>query len=232
MENTISHHGNEAVADWARLWLADNELGKGIDALFVDKSDGKDRLKSARERFTALQNSSNPMLRSRALLGLGRAEESLGRLDEARKAYDELIAKFKNSPEARLAETRRAALEKESTKQFYAWFAEYTPPSVDFSKDPGIPGQRPDFESSLDAPPSGPGITGGDLFRSVKGPTSRVPEDGDKEDTEKPNDEASGAKSSTGDDSPAAEDAPKSDATSGGNAAEGGAAASDESGSK
>lgn len=174
LEETLANHAGEPVAAWAELWLADDELAEGIDKLFLDKSDAKDLLKSAINRFSSVNASGPPMLQQRAMMGLAHAYESLGKLDEARKAYDTLLKTFPDGPLAQAAEARRLALDKEATKQFYAWFSEYTPPTVDFSRDPGKPGERPNFDGSLDAP-AGAGISKDDLFQNIKGTSSRTP---------------------------------------------------------
>lgn len=148
---------------WARLTLADNKLQMGVDQLFHDRTAAKTSLESAIEEYSKLRAATHVSeMQARAILGMGRAYESLAKPDEAAKQYDEVVKNFPNTEFADEARTRRADLDKPASKEFYAWFwsMRITPPN----SQPGTPGFRPPFEmQSLpgDAPAGGttPAVT-------------------------------------------------------------------------
>jgi hypothetical protein len=63
------------------------------------------------------------LLGERAVFGLAKARESLGQLAEARRGYEALAAEFPSEALARVASDRAADLGRESTRQWYDWFA-------------------------------------------------------------------------------------------------------------
>ncbi len=137
---------------WAEVALADLQLNEGINALFVNKSDGQTKLKSAMDHYqSVLGKSKDNLLWARATFGLARAQESLGKLDDAIKSY-ESVANVTTMPAyAELAKDRVVALKKPATKAWYAWFDEQKPTAISPSSLPGMPGERLPFdERSLD----------------------------------------------------------------------------------
>ena len=63
------------------------------------------------------------MLAERATFGLAKARESLGQLDDARRGYAAVAADFPNGALAQLAADHAAELGRESSRQWYDWFA-------------------------------------------------------------------------------------------------------------
>ncbi len=120
------------------------ELGDGIGQLFVDKMDAEKKIKSAIGHYEAvLEKANDPLLKARVLFGLARAQESLGELENARQTYKALVEL--KGPYQQLAEERVAALGRDSTHDFYAWFATEEPVRTPL---PGVPGERLPFDSS------------------------------------------------------------------------------------
>jgi tetratricopeptide (TPR) repeat protein len=150
----VKTHAGEAVADWANLAMADDNLAQGCESLFRNKSDAVAKLKEAIEQYGKLRNHAEPTLASRAIFGAARAEESLGRIDEAKKDYEELVKRYPQGPFQLQAKQRAEDLSRAPTQKFYDWFSSYTPPSENMKGLPGTPGQGPSLDSSLDAPKS------------------------------------------------------------------------------
>ncbi len=133
------------VGQWASLVLADIQLSDGTGRLFAEKADARSELKQATDRYRSVMlESSEPTILQRATFGLARAHEALGTLEEARKEYSSIAEQWPDSPFAAPAKERAKDLEQPNTKKFYDWFAKYEPPRP-VSKEPGIPGVRPDF---------------------------------------------------------------------------------------
>jgi hypothetical protein len=104
-------------------------------------------LGKAADAFLAVEQSAkDQMLKAWALFGLGRAHESLGKLDQARGDYERLKKEYPNSSLADDAEQHLKNLEKQSTKEFYDWFAKQDPRPLDLQREPGTPGQKPVFD--------------------------------------------------------------------------------------
>jgi len=140
-----SRYPSLPVGQWASLVLADFQLSNGTDRLFTEKADARSELKQAADRYRSVMlESREPTILQRATYGLARAHEALGTLEEARKEYSSIAEQWPDSPFAAPATERAKDLEQTSTKNFYDWFAKYEPPRQ-LSKEPGIPGVRPDF---------------------------------------------------------------------------------------
>ncbi len=128
LADVARRHPGTPAAQWARLTLADTSLDQGCDLLFADRVQGTTRLEDAAARYAELL-AERPagMLAERAVFGLAKANEALGRLDEARKGYESVAADFPGGAWAGLASARVAALSRESTREWYDWFAGWTP---------------------------------------------------------------------------------------------------------
>ncbi len=92
LERLAEEHEGQPVGNWARLWLADQEVESGLQSFYLDRENALTSLRSARDEYKQVVQESDkqPMLKQRALFGLGRVYESLGELEEARQAYGEL----------------------------------------------------------------------------------------------------------------------------------------------
>jgi predicted negative regulator of RcsB-dependent stress response len=146
LEETVERYSKTPAAVWAEATLADVELADGISLLFVDKNQAEKKIKSAIGHYEAVRGKADePLLKARILFGLARAQESLGDLKEAAKTYEALVD-LKGSYQ-HLAEERVAALSRDSTHDFYAWFAKEEPVRTSSSL-PGSPGDRLPFDAS------------------------------------------------------------------------------------
>ena len=144
-----SEFANTPVGNWAVLSLADHHLREGITQLFNDRAAASKSLRSAVDGYTRIvDHSKSPTLEDRAVLGAGRAYESLNELDKARAAYEMLAAKG-SGPFASEAQQRLRDLGANRRKRFYDWFFAATPPRQGFGGI-SMPGTRPDFNSLPD----------------------------------------------------------------------------------
>jgi hypothetical protein len=64
------------------------------------------------------------MVAERATMGLAKARESLGDLDQARRGYEAVANEFPSSPMAQMAAEHAEDLGRDKTKAFYTWFAD------------------------------------------------------------------------------------------------------------
>ncbi len=112
------------AARWAELLMADAATAQGTELLFIDRQRAEGRLQAAVDIYSALL-AARPrgLLGERAVFGLAKARESLGQLAEARRGYEALAAEFPSEALARVASDRAADLGRESTRQWYDWFA-------------------------------------------------------------------------------------------------------------
>ena len=78
--------------------VADMNVGEGAALLYSDRAEAKKRLEAAKEGLPARSKSSgDPMLKTRAQLGLGKVYESLCDPDKAREYYEKVAASEKDS---------------------------------------------------------------------------------------------------------------------------------------
>lgn len=122
--------------DWANLIIADGSLNQGVSMWFTEKTVGRNLLNDALGKYqTVYKNSTDPMIREHALYGIGRAEESLCKLDAAHDAYEQLRRDYPSGSYAVRAKQRLDSLARETTKARYDWFAQVQPPANVFKKD-------------------------------------------------------------------------------------------------
>jgi hypothetical protein len=125
----ILRYPDSPAAQWAELVLADRNLSEATDLLFAPLDPANDvarqRLEDAAASYAGiLAQRPEGMVAERAILGLAKARESLGELDEARRGYEALAQEYGESPMAGLAAAHAADLVRDDTKVFYNWFAE------------------------------------------------------------------------------------------------------------
>jgi hypothetical protein len=117
-----------SAAGWARLVAGDNFLQRGIESLYRNKAEGVALIEQAIDAFEEVeQDSTTTELRTKALLGLAQANESLGKLEEAANFYQQVAKSTTHSGILREANERLSFLASESGKEFYAWFGKLDP---------------------------------------------------------------------------------------------------------
>lgn len=123
-DEVIRRYPGTPAADWSRLVLADMALTEGTELLFVDKDRAPPRLQAAVDLYSAILGARpTGMLAERATFGLAKSRESLGQLEEARRGYAAVAAEFPSGALAQMATDHAAELGRESSRQWYDWFA-------------------------------------------------------------------------------------------------------------
>ena len=122
---------------------------------------------------SVIQSSDDERLVNRARLGVARAYEIQGKLDEAAKSYGEVKGAFEE-----YAKRQAERLAKPEAKDTYAWLATARPKLPQAPTGPGTPGVQPEFsagelalpgDTTGAAPPSGTPATGQTLDDLLKG---------------------------------------------------------------
>ncbi|NDC63873.1 MAG: hypothetical protein EBZ59_07820 [Planctomycetia bacterium] len=120
----IRRYPGSPAAQWAQLVIADAALTESTDLLFSDREGALARLGAAGAAYAAiLAGKPRGMVAERATIGLAKAKESLGQLEEARSGYAAVAAEYPSGGLASLASAHAAALGRESTRRWYDWFA-------------------------------------------------------------------------------------------------------------
>lgn len=159
LENVAQKHPGTAAGHWALVTLGDLQLDSGCNLLFVNKTSANLELRKAVENYHAvLAQAANPALQERAAYGLARAREAQGDLEQALKAYGEIVEKWPKGTFGEIAKERIADLKSKSTRSFYDKFAKYDPKPA-LANEPGTPGKKPafDLDSLPDSPRTKPG---------------------------------------------------------------------------
>ena len=127
------------AADWADLTTADMAFEEGADLLFTERGQAQKRLEEAAARYAQLmQGRTSRIVAERAVFGLAKTNESLGKLAEARQGYEAVARDYADGACAGVAAARAAALAKPAVAEWYAWFA-----SQDFAALDKPPPQEP-----------------------------------------------------------------------------------------
>ncbi|HBU38483.1 MAG TPA: hypothetical protein DEB70_11860 [Planctomycetaceae bacterium] len=126
-EVIIRYPGTPA-AQWSELILADRNLSEATDLLFTklnpENDVARERLETAAAAYVdVLSQRPTGMVAERATMGLAKARESLGDLDQARRGYEAVADEFPASPMANLAAEHAEDLAQDKTREFYNWFA-------------------------------------------------------------------------------------------------------------
>ncbi len=162
LRSIVTSYPNKPAALWSQLILADRELNDGVDRLFTQKSAGRDLIRTAAEDYqNVAERAVQPMLIEHALYGLARSDESLDQLPKAREAYERLVKDYPNGAYAERARRRVEDLDRDSTKEWYDWFAKTEPTPENLGKsstnpfdERGSPGfDAPDVPKSKSPPP-------------------------------------------------------------------------------
>ncbi|MEE2640471.1 MAG: hypothetical protein VX768_07575 [Planctomycetota bacterium] len=167
LDQQIEDYPDDNTAAWAHLLKGDRQLGTGMSRIFSDRVSGEESIQNSIEQFKKAneQAGEDSQLKQRALFSWARAEEALGRWEEATTRYAELL-EYKGSPFAKMAEKAISRVKNPDNQEFYILFRERKNNS--FELDPlesapttntGLPA-RPDFTYPGEEPVVGnePGV--------------------------------------------------------------------------
>jgi hypothetical protein len=145
---------------WAHQAMADMQLSQGAAMLHSDRSEAQKLLQKAEAAYKHVENAADPMLKSRARLGLAKVYESLCKPDEARKYYEMVAEAAKGEAIGKAAAADAQRLKNSRQVAFLEWFAKQQPkrPAPMSGLGGGLPGlpnlpDRPDI-----SPPVGLGL--------------------------------------------------------------------------
>ena len=148
LDEVFEHQAGTPVAEMAGVLEGDILAFEGSQKRFEDRAAAQQALDKAVTCYQQVaETGRSPMLKERATFGLARALEIQGKLDDARKKYEEVAEKWPEGAFAAAATKRAEDLQKPAIKKFYDDFAAFTPKpaSADESKLPSKTGlSKPD----------------------------------------------------------------------------------------
>lgn len=133
LADVVTRHPGTAAAEWARLIQAEMALDEGAQLLFADRGQAQAKLQAAVDGYgELLVRRPKGLLAERAAFGLAKANESLGRIEEARVGYETVAADYPDGALASMARGRARALSGSAAREWYDWFAAQpmVPPSA------------------------------------------------------------------------------------------------------
>ncbi len=169
LQNLATEQSGSKAAWWAIEAVADMNLGEGAAMLFSDRTEANKRLEAAKEAYLKVEASGDPMLRTRARLGLGKVYESLCEPEKAREYYDKVATSEKDSAIGKAAAADAKRMKDAREVEFLAWFHKQTPKRP--APLPGVGGLSPGLPSNM---PDRPDATLSNFLDSV-GKSADVP---------------------------------------------------------
>jgi hypothetical protein len=168
LASSEDHQGTE-MQEWALLGWADRQLLRASQMYLTNRDEATKRLTNVIGMYEQeAANSTDPEIRNRARMGLARANEMRGNIEEARKQYAMVEGGL-----APVATERMKELESKPVQETVKWLATAQLPKPATPGGPGTPGSRPGFESKLpetDAAKAGASATLKDILGGAGGP--------------------------------------------------------------
>ena len=168
LETLVSQRTGTPAAQWALQAAGDMLVSQGAAMLHTDRAEAQKLLQRAEASYKQIENATDPMLKSRARLGLAKVYESLCKPEEARKYYDLVAEANKNEAIGKAARADAKRLKDARQVAFLEWFAKQEPkrPAPLSGLGGGLPGlpsslpDRPDISLPGGAGLSGAGLSG------------------------------------------------------------------------
>jgi len=132
LADVATQHPGTPAGEWADLIQAEMALDEGAELLFVDRDRAMPKLQAAADGYAALLvGRKKGLLAERATFGLAKANESLGKVEDARQGYEAVASDYPGGALAGMARQRSRSLEGERAQEWYTWFAaqKMTPPT-------------------------------------------------------------------------------------------------------
>ena len=154
LHNLATEQSGSKAAWWALAAYADINSGEGAAQLYSDRAEAKKRLEAAKEAYLKVEASGDPMLKTRAQLGLGKVYESLCEPEKAREYYDKVATSQKDSAIGKAAAADAKRMKDSREVEFLAWFEKQTPRRP--APMPGVGGMSPALTTNLPDRPTIP----------------------------------------------------------------------------
>lgn len=148
LEGLTADPSGSTAGWWALLTLGDMELGQGAALLYSDRVEAQKHLDQAKSSYSRVEAAEDPLLKTRARLGLAKVYESMFKTEDAIKYYELVAESEKASAIGKSAAAAAQRLKSKGEAEFIEWFAKQTPkrpapmPGMGGSI-PGLPGDLP-----------------------------------------------------------------------------------------
>ena len=123
----IDDYEGQPVGYWARYLLGNHYQTLGTRKLFFDRKEARSDLKEAAIHYTEATAAEQEDLQQYAYFGLGQVLECQGEIEEAIKAYDDLVKSWPEGPLSASAREASQRLSKPETKEFYVHYETQDP---------------------------------------------------------------------------------------------------------
>ncbi len=128
LERAATEYKGSAAGDWAQVLFADTNLLYAENQILEHKDAANQLLATAMDRYDkSLQSFPNPMARERAMFAQARILETVGKVPEAKAAYENLNKEFPKGAYKAIADSRLDELSRPETDEFYKALAQYNP---------------------------------------------------------------------------------------------------------
>lgn len=174
LRQTAQEHPGTKMQQMADVTWADSQVWIAARDYIYNRPATMEAITKALSAYqSVIQSSDDERLVNRARLGVARAYEIQGKLDEAAKSYGDVKGAFEE-----YAKRQAERLAKPEAKDTYAWLATARPKLPQAPTGPGTPGVQPEFsagelalpgDTTGAAPPSGTPATGQTLDDLLKG---------------------------------------------------------------
>jgi hypothetical protein len=149
LQELATKQSGSKAAWWALAAVGDMNLSQGAGLLYTDRSEATKHLDVAEKAYKQVEATDDPMLKSRARLGLAKVYESQCKPEEARKYYEMVARDQKDSAIGKAAAADATRMKDAREIEFLSWFAQQTPkrpaPLPGFGGGiPGLPNDLPE----------------------------------------------------------------------------------------
>lgn len=146
LQETVDKYPKTSAGQLAAVTLADYFLAEGCATVLDDRGSANQNLTRAVELYQrALEHARDPLLRERATLGLARAYETRGDLEQAALLYERVLQQWPKGAYSAVAASRLRDTQRRSTRAFYDRLARYEPKGR-YLEDRGLPTEKPVFD--------------------------------------------------------------------------------------
>jgi tetratricopeptide (TPR) repeat protein len=147
LQRVATEQSGSKAAWWALAAVGDMNLGEGAALLHSDRTEAQKRLEKAKEAYSQVEATDDPMLKTRARLGLAKVYESLCMPEKAFDYYEKVAKSEKDSAIGKSAAADAKRMKDSRDVAFLEWFAKQTPKRP--APMPGFGGGVPGLPSDL-----------------------------------------------------------------------------------